>query len=126
MFLDFPIAHHFLRLLRSSWGNNRFGSISKRDNSKKDMFGSISKQENSIKDIFGSISKREKGDVAREDKKIGDHGLITTSTLIDSSAIYNPAQCTLAHWERHFGWVVQKVGKCTTFQFHESARPEHI
>ena len=64
MFLDFPIAHHFLRLLRSSWGNKRFGSISKRDNSKKDIFGSISKQENSIKDIFGSISKREKGDVA--------------------------------------------------------------
>ena len=112
MFLDFPIAHHFLRLLRSSWGNNRFGSISKRDNS--------------IKDIFGSISKREKGDVAREDKKIGDHGLITTSALIDSSAIYNPAQSTLAYRERHFGWVVQKVGKCTTFQFHESARPEHI
>ena len=108
MFLDFPIAHHFLRLLRSSWGNNRFGSISKRDNSKKD--------------IFGSIFKREKGDVAREDKKIGDHGLITLSTLIDSSAIYNPH----LHRERHFGWVVQKVGKCTTFQFHESARPEHI
>ena len=112
MFLDFPIAHHFLRLLRSSWGNNRFGSISKRDNSKKD--------------IFGSIFKREKGDVAREDKKIGDHGLITLSTLIDSSAIYNPAQCTLAHWERQFGWVVQKVDNVQLFQFHESSRPEHI
>ena len=54
--------------------------------------------------IFGSISKREKGDVAREDKKIGDHGLITTSTLIDSSAIYNPAHLligrdTLVGWE---------------------------
>ena len=33
-----------------------------------------------------------KGDIARVDKKIGHHELITTlSTLIDSSAIYNPA-----------------------------------
>ena len=93
----------------------------------------ISKQENSWKNIFGSISKREKGDVAREDKKIGDHGLITTSALIDSSAIYNPAHLLIGR-DTLVGWKVDKVDKVDTvdkmdkvdnvdkahiFQFHE-------
>ena len=59
--------------------------------------------ENILDNKFGSISKREKGDIVQEDKKIGDHELITTFTQIDSSTIYNPAQLlsegdTLAGW----------------------------